>query len=84
MMAGLPISLLPVPEYAEASEEIRQLFMTTDAHAAWEAARRRRIRYLYVDADDRAAYPEGVAKFSSSPDFETAYDKDGVTFYRVR
>jgi hypothetical protein len=84
MMAGLPISLLPMPAYNEASEEVRQLFQTADAHEAWRLARRRRIRYLYVDPDDRAAYPAGTAKFSSSPDFRAVYNRDGITLYQVR
>jgi hypothetical protein len=84
MMAGLPISLLPVPEYTEASEQVRQLFRTADVQEAWQLARKRRIRYLYVDPDDRAAYPEGIAKFATSTTFQAVYDHDGITLYQVR
>jgi hypothetical protein len=84
MMAGLPISLLPMPEYLEASNDVRQLFLTSDPEEAWRIARRRRIRYLYVDPEDRAAYPEGTRKFSAATNFEAVYDKDGITLYKVR
>jgi hypothetical protein len=84
MMAGLPISLLPMPEYTEASNDVRRLFLTPNPEEAWRIARRRRIRYLYVDPEDRAAYPEGTLKFSRAPHFEAVYDKEGITLYRVR
>ena len=77
-------SLLPMPEYTEASDAVRRLFMTSDPEEAWRIARSRRIRYLYVDPDDRAAYPDGTAKFSAAPNFEAVYDKDGITLYKVR
>lgn len=83
MSAGLPISLLPVPEYAEGSAQVQAIYRTTDPIEANRLARARRIRYLYIDGEDRAAYPEGIAKFTS-PYFETSYDSGGVTIVRVR
>lgn len=83
MSAGLPISLLPVPEYAEGSAQVQQIYRTADPIEANRLARARRIRYLYIDAEDRAAYPEGMAKFTA-PYFETSYDSGGVTIVRVR
>ena len=85
MSAGLPISLLPTPEYERGSQEVRQIFTTTDPRQAWQLARRRRIDYLYVDGDDRTAYPQGVAKFENQPAyFETVFDNGEVRLYRVR
>jgi hypothetical protein len=38
-----------------------------------------------VDADDRAAYPDGVAKFEGHPDyFEKVFENSEVRLYRVR
>jgi hypothetical protein len=85
MTAGLPISLLPTPEYERGSAEIRQIFATPNPRDAWELSRRRRIDYLYVDAEDRAAYPEGTAKFERQPEyFEEVFANREVRLYRVR
>lgn len=84
MTAGLPISLLPMPEYETGSAEVQRLYQTDNAREAWLLAHGRGIQYLYVDPDDRAAYPEGVAKFSTEPYFEQVYDNGEVTLYKVR
>lgn len=83
MSAGLPISLLPIPEYAEGSAQVQQIYRTADSSEANALARARRIQYLYVDEDDRAAYPDGMAKFRTAL-FEPVYDSGGVTILRVR
>jgi hypothetical protein len=85
MSAGLPISLLPSPEYEYGSREVQQLYQTTDPREAWEIARGRGIHYLYLDNADRAAYPAGTAKFAEAPTyFERAYDRHGITFVKVK
>ena len=84
MMAGLPISLLPMPEYAQASARVQQLFRAEDPREAWQIARDMGIQYLYVDEDDRAAYSAGVAKLSTATLFETVYNRAGVALYKVR
>ena len=83
MSAGLPISLLPIPEYAEGSAQVQQIYRTADPAEANALARARRIQYLYVDEEDRAAYPGGMAKFRTAL-FEPVYDSGGVTILRVR
>jgi hypothetical protein len=85
MSAGLPISLLPMPEYAEGSAEVQRIYQTTSPREAWQFARARGIRYLYVDHADRAAYPEGVGKFAAdSAYFTRAFDNSEVSIYEVR
>ncbi len=85
MAAGLPISLLPLPEYRERSERVRTIFASADAPAASATARSLRIDYLYVDPLDDSAYPEGTRKLGARPDlFEPVYDSDSVRLYRVR
>jgi hypothetical protein len=84
MAAGLPISLLPLPEYAQRSAEVKRLFETPDAGEASALALRMRIDYLYVDQDDVAAYPEGTAKFDANPRyFEPVFRNGTVRVYRV-
>jgi hypothetical protein len=85
MAAGLPISLLPLPEYEERSAQVRQLFATPDPAEAAAIAYRMRIDYLYVDLEDIAAYGEGVAKFGSNPDrFERVFSNTDVRIYRIK
>ena len=85
MAAGLPISLLPLPEYKERSERVRTLFATSDAHEAVNIARSLRIDYLYVDDTDRAEYPTGTHKFDDNPAlFERVFENRQVRLYRVR
>jgi hypothetical protein len=83
MTAGLPISLLPMPEYEASSAEVQKLYRTPDGREAWQLARGRGIQYLYVDREDRAAYPEGVAKFTD-PYFERVFENGEVEIYKVR
>jgi hypothetical protein len=85
MAAGLPISLLPLPEYTERSEVVRRIFETGDAGDASALARRLRLDYLYVDQDDVAAYPSGTLKFDEHPTlFEPVFTNPSVRVYRVR
>ncbi len=84
MAAGLPISLLPQPEYQERSELVRTLYATANIEEAAGIARRLRLDYLYVDRDDVAAYPEGVRKFDAHPDrFQRVFTNASVQIYRV-
>jgi hypothetical protein len=85
MAAGLPISLLPMPEYQQKSDRVKQLFATPSASEASSIARALRLDYLYVDADDARAYPEGTAKFDDHPDlFERVFQNASVRLYRIR
>ncbi|HEV3484152.1 MAG TPA: hypothetical protein VG106_02010, partial [Vicinamibacterales bacterium] len=85
MAAGLPISLLPLPEYTERSERVRALFATPDAQEAARIARSLRIDYLYVDDTDTAAYPAGTRKFEKHPElFERVFANEQVRVYRMR
>ncbi len=84
MAAGLPISLLPLPVYRERSEMVQKLFATADPAEASTIARRLHIDYLYVDRDDVAAHPEGVAKFETDrARFEPVFSNPEVVIYRV-
>jgi hypothetical protein len=84
MAAGLPISLLPQPEYLEASEQVKAIYASDDAGEASVLARRLRIDYLYVDATDTAAYPAGVRKFDEQPAlFSKVFASGEARVYRV-
>ena len=85
MAAGLPISLLPSPEYLERSNRVRSIFAAADAQEAASLARRLGIDYLYVDGDDRAAYPTGMAKFVEHTElFVPVFQNAEAGIYQVR
>ena len=85
MAAGLPISLLPLPEYTQRSEQVRAIFATANAQEAVRIARSLRIDYLYVDDTDIAAYPDGTRKFDEhAAVFERVFANPQVRIYRVR
>lgn len=84
MAAGLPISLLPIPEYQQRSEQVKRVFETPDAAEASALARRLRLDYLYVDTEDVQAYPDGTAKFGRAPElFQEVFRNASVRVYRV-
>jgi hypothetical protein len=89
MAAGLPISLLggttDGTEYAERSGRVQRMYATSDAREAHDIARALRIDYIWIDKVERGAYPSGVAKFESVPQyFAPAFRNGEVRVYKVR
>jgi hypothetical protein len=85
MAAGDPRTLVADPEYLERSERVRRMYATPTAQEAWDLARALRIDYVWIDDVERAAYPAGMPKFDSSPQFfAPAFRNDRVTIYRVQ
>jgi hypothetical protein len=84
MTAGLPISLMDVPEFHDRSNRVRAIYQSPSAAEALQIARSLRIDYLYLDEVERAAYP-GATKFDASPgQFERVFNEGDVSVYRVR
>jgi hypothetical protein len=84
MAAGLPISLLDIPEYHEKSDRVKAMYETPDARQAWSLAHTLRIDYVYIDRVERSAYPGGMAKFDRAEYFTPVFRNDEVTIYRVQ
>ncbi len=83
--AALPISLLPEPEYEARSRRVQSMFTNPDMDGARREARRLRIDYLWVDRDDRDAYPEGVERLARTPEiFRPVFNNAEVTVYELR
>jgi hypothetical protein len=84
MGAGMPISLMRIPEYGDRSQLVKAMYESADAREAWSIAHKLRIDYLYVDAIDRAAYPS-VAKFDATPGlFTRVYASGEASVYQVK
>ena len=85
MAAGLPISLLPRPEYQQLSRQVRTIFDSRDPDLAHATARQMGIEYLWVDGTERGTYPAGTALLATSPGYFTpVFDNGEVQVYRVR
>ena len=63
---------------------MKTIFATANADEASAIARRMRIDYLYVDATDAQAYPDGVRKFDEHPElFSRVFASGDVRVYRT-
>jgi hypothetical protein len=83
MAAGQPISLMHVPEYDTRSEAVQKIYAFGDAEQAWTSARSLGIDYLWLDATDRAAYPN-AAKFADHPElFSPVFVGGDVVVYQL-
>ena len=84
MAAGLPISLLKIPEYEVRSEAVKAIYAGEDPKEAARIAHSMHISYLYVDVTDRKTYP-GAGKFDVSPQFfQPVFRSGDAGVYAVR
>jgi hypothetical protein len=86
MAAGLPISMIPIDKYHEASQRVREVYATTDAQEVYARAARLRIDYLFVGSPEREAHPHFEAVLRSRPDlFPEVFNEGSVAiFYLFR
>ena len=86
MGAGLPISMIPLSPYREASDNVRWgIYRNVSGKEAHAAAVFYGIDYLVFGAIERETYPEGLANIVNRPDlFEVAFQNEAMTIYRVR
>ncbi len=83
--AGLPISLLPVPEYQERSRQVQAIFTSPDMETAHTQARRLGIDYLWVDGHEQQAYPGVSERFDAAHQFfRPVFRNAEVVIYAVR
>jgi hypothetical protein len=89
MAAGRPISLLggtaDGSEYADRSRRVQRMYQTPAAREASDIARALRIDFIWIDRVERSAYPSGMAKFDTAPEYFTpVFQNAEVRIYRVR
>ena len=85
MSAGLPISMVPLGKYQEASERVREIYRTRDPEAAYERAARLGIDYLVVGGPERHAYPGFEDMLRSNPArFHEVFRRPGVSVFLVQ
>jgi hypothetical protein len=85
MAAGLPISMIPLAPYREASENVRLgIFQALSAVDAHRMARRLRIDYLLVGEPERATYEPAIALMRGRPDlFRPVFQNSAITVYGI-
>ena len=84
MTAGMPISMIPIKKYKDASERVRQVFAATEGARAYAERLRSRLQYVYVGPRERQAYPRLGAVLDSAPyAFIPVFRNRSVTIYRV-
>jgi uncharacterized membrane protein len=83
--AGLPISLLPVPEYQERSRQVQAMFTSPRMETAHAEARRLGIEYVWVDGHEQQAYPGVIERFDAAHEFfKPVFRNAEVVVYAVR
>ena len=75
MAAGLPISLLPMPDYEIASAAVQQLFRTADGREGWQIAHARGIR-TFMSTVPIGPHIPAVSPSSRRP-ISSAYSRTG-------
>jgi hypothetical protein len=84
MAAGIPISMIPVRKYRDASEPIRGMYAAADLKQAYVTACGLGIDYLFVGPAERNAYPHVEEKLGTVPYwFRPAFRNGSVTIYRM-
>jgi uncharacterized membrane protein len=85
MAAGLPIAMIPMQPYQEATDMVgEQVFAHGKAKERAAAARRMGIDYLWVGPDDRDEHPDLMAVLESRADlFPVVYRNRDVVIYWV-
>jgi hypothetical protein len=84
MAAGMPISMIPLRKYREASDRMRRLFQASDPAAVHQQAVAFGIDYFYIGPAERTAYPAIARLLDAAPQwFAPVFHDDAVTIYRV-
>jgi hypothetical protein len=84
MATGLPLSMIPLAKYEKANEEIRKLYQSTSADAAYEAAASHCIDYLVIGPPERSKYPQFEPLLDAhKSQFVPAFRNGTLTVYYV-
>jgi hypothetical protein len=84
LSAGLPISMVPLAKYEEASAKVLALYQERDPDAAFTRAARLGIDYLIVGPPERKMFPEFEATLRARPGrFREAFRSGNVSIYML-
>jgi hypothetical protein len=84
MAAGIPLSMVPLAPYLEASERVREIYLSTNPRFIDKQARKLGIDYLVVGINERRAYPRLETTLNSRPNtFPRVFSNNAVTVYAL-
>jgi hypothetical protein len=84
MAAGIPISMVPLQRYEEASKRIEALYKDSDPDAVYREAARLGIDYLMVGPPERAAFPQFEQTLRSKPSrFRETFHRGDVSIFMI-
>ena len=84
MTAGVPISMIPIKKYQEASDRVKKVFAASDAAKAYSDARALKLQYLYIGPRERQAYPRLGGLLDAAPFwFKLVFRNQTVAIYKV-
>jgi hypothetical protein len=84
MAAGLPISMVPLAKYQQASAAIRTIY-DEEPLSAYEHAVRAGINYVIVGPPERAGHDGVEQRFDSIPDLmPLAFRNNTISIYQIR
>ena len=84
MSAGLPISMVPLAKYEEASGRVMELYRERDPDAAFARAAQLGIDYLLVGPPERKMFPDFEATLRSRPSrFREAFRSGDVSVFML-
>lgn len=85
MAAGMPISLVRIPEYTLLSRQADAMYAATDAEEGWRLARSLGIDYVYLDAVERRAFDHAaIDKFTDPRFFVPVFWKGDAQVVQVK
>ena len=85
MAAGLPISMVPLKKYEDASQRVRAVYQAASADEIFARSASERIDYLVVGPPERDAYPAFEALLESRPDlFIPSFRNAALGIWRLR
>ncbi len=84
MAAGLPISMVPLKKYEDASAQMRAIF-DEPALSSYERATRGGVNYVLVGPPERSAHPGVEARLDALPELMPLLFRNGtISIYGVR
>jgi hypothetical protein len=84
LSAGLPISMVPLAKYQEASGKVMALYQAHDPDTAFHLAARLGIDYLIVGPQERKMFPDFEATLRSGPNrFREAFRSGDVSVFML-
>jgi hypothetical protein len=84
MTAGMPISMIPIKKYQEASGRVAQVFQGPDPETAYRLASELNLQYIYVGPEENRVYPGVRERFDRAPFwFKPVFRNGSVVVYKV-